>query len=98
MASIYTAAWPSAQRNVTVSKSSCGIAQDRPSPTIDSRNALTAATCSASRRLVFTLPSELRAVVAMNRERMFALMFEGASKTVLTLSRAGAGRGSARAG
>jgi hypothetical protein len=37
--------------------------------------------------LVFTLPSELRAVVAMNRERMFAVMFEAASKTVLTLSR-----------
>lgn len=37
--------------------------------------------------LVFTLPSELRPVVAMNRERMFALMFEAASKTVLILSR-----------
>jgi Putative transposase/Transposase zinc-binding domain len=37
--------------------------------------------------LVFTLPSELRLVVAMNRERMFALMFEAASKTVLMLSR-----------
>jgi hypothetical protein len=37
--------------------------------------------------LVFTLTSELRAVVAMNRERMFALMFEAASKTVLVLSR-----------
>jgi hypothetical protein len=37
--------------------------------------------------LVFTLPSELRALVAMNRERMFAVMFEAASKTVLTLSR-----------
>ena len=37
--------------------------------------------------LVFTLPSELRAVVAMNRERMFGLMFEAASKTVLLLSR-----------
>lgn len=37
--------------------------------------------------LVFTLPSELRPIVAMNRERMFALMFEAASKTVLILSR-----------
>ncbi len=37
--------------------------------------------------VVFTLPSELRALVAMNRERMFAVMFEAASKTVLTLSR-----------
>ena len=37
--------------------------------------------------LVFTLPSELRPVVAMNRERLFALMFEAASKTVLILSR-----------
>jgi hypothetical protein len=37
--------------------------------------------------LVFTLPGELRSVVAMNRERMFAVMFEAASKTVLTLSR-----------
>ena len=37
--------------------------------------------------LVFTLPSELRPVVAMNRERMFSLMFEAASKTVLILSR-----------
>jgi hypothetical protein len=37
--------------------------------------------------LVFTLPAELRKVVATNRERMFALMFEAASKTVLILSR-----------
>jgi hypothetical protein len=37
--------------------------------------------------LVFTLPSELRPVVALNRERAFALMFEAASKTVLILSR-----------
>jgi hypothetical protein len=37
--------------------------------------------------LVLTLPSELRTLVAMNRERMFAVMFEAASKTVLTLSR-----------
>lgn len=37
--------------------------------------------------LVFTLPSELRPIVAMHRERMFALMFEAASKTVLILSR-----------
>ncbi len=37
--------------------------------------------------LVFTLPSELRPIVAMNRERMFGLMFEVASKTVLALSR-----------
>jgi hypothetical protein len=37
--------------------------------------------------LVFTLPSELRPVVAMNRERLFALMFEAASRTLLMLSR-----------
>ena len=37
--------------------------------------------------LVFTLPAELRKVVATNRERMFALMFDAASKTVLILSR-----------
>ena len=37
--------------------------------------------------LVFTLPSELRPIVAMNRERMFGLMFEAASRTVLLLSR-----------
>jgi hypothetical protein len=37
--------------------------------------------------LVFTLPSELRPVVAMNRERLFAFMFEAATRTVLMLSR-----------
>jgi hypothetical protein len=37
--------------------------------------------------LVFTLPSELRPVAAMNRARVFALMFEAASQTVLMLSR-----------
>jgi hypothetical protein len=37
--------------------------------------------------LVFTLPSELRPIVAMNHQQMFTLMFEAASKTVLILSR-----------
>jgi hypothetical protein len=37
--------------------------------------------------VVFTLPSELRPVVAMNRERLFGLLFEAASKTLLLLSR-----------
>jgi len=37
--------------------------------------------------LVFTLPSELRPVVASNRERMFGLLFEAASRTLLLLSR-----------
>jgi len=37
--------------------------------------------------LVFTLPSELRPVVAFNRERMFGLLFEAASRTLLLLSR-----------
>ncbi len=30
--------------------------------------------------LVFTLPSELRPIVAMSRERLFALMFEAARR------------------
>ena len=37
--------------------------------------------------VVFTLPAELRPVVAMNRERLFGLLFEAASKTLLLLSR-----------
>jgi hypothetical protein len=37
--------------------------------------------------LVFTLPSELRPVVASNRERMFGLLFEAASQTLLLLAR-----------
>jgi hypothetical protein len=37
--------------------------------------------------VVFTLPSELRAIVAMNRERLFGMMFEAASQTLLLLSR-----------
>jgi hypothetical protein len=37
--------------------------------------------------LVFTLPSELRPVTCMNPERVFALMFQAASQTVLLLSR-----------
>jgi hypothetical protein len=36
--------------------------------------------------LVFTLPSELRPIAIMNRERFFALMFQAASQTVLLLS------------
>jgi Putative transposase/Transposase zinc-binding domain len=36
--------------------------------------------------LVFTLPSELRPITRMNPERVFALMFQAASQTVLLLS------------
>jgi predicted Zn-ribbon and HTH transcriptional regulator len=34
--------------------------------------------------LVFTLPSELRPIAIMNRERFFALMFQAASQLALT--------------
>jgi hypothetical protein len=37
--------------------------------------------------LVFTVPSELRLITSMNPERVFALMFQAASQTVLLLSR-----------
>jgi hypothetical protein len=37
--------------------------------------------------VVFTLPEELRAVVATNREQLFGMLFEAASKTLLTLAR-----------
>jgi hypothetical protein len=37
--------------------------------------------------VVFTLPQELRAVVATHRERLFGMLFEAASKTLLILAR-----------
>jgi hypothetical protein len=36
--------------------------------------------------VVFTLPSELRALVMRNRRRLYALLFEVASQTLLQLA------------